>query len=65
MDNLERPYNPVITIIADDFSQGGSPKEITIDLTKESSASLEDLSKVHPEAFYEIFWRAFSGVSDK
>lgn len=65
MSDKQRPYDPVITMIGDTFKEGQAPIEkIVVDLTKESDAALEELSKTFPEASYEILWRALHG-SDK
>jgi hypothetical protein len=59
MTENQRPYNPIISITGDTFKEGQAPIEKTIiDLTKESDASLEDLTGIYPEAAYEILWRA-------
>ena len=59
MSEIQRPYNPIISIVGDTFKEGQAPIEKTIvDLTTESDAALEDLSKIFPEASYENLWRA-------
>lgn len=59
MDEKQRPYDPIISIIGDTFKEGEGPVEkVLVDVSKEPDSALEDLSKIYPEAGYEILWRA-------